>query len=256
MKLRNKILLLGLMLIFFCQAKVALAQVDTTNAGFVAKVAPGELMPISVKLSNFGAGRRVDVEIKYAILTEASEEIYVSRDTMAVETTANFVKTVQVPFDTIPGIYIAKTTISYEGQQVPVSTQFPFTVERKILGLFQDDFLRYAGVIIFFCILMFSLGRLFVKRRNTTRFAPVDYSNIPRQNRIFYELISDTVMGMRQRVGDAALDIASRTNGLVIDEKTGRVLKFTESPSKVVAQLVSGYEKVLGQKTSFFFRKT
>ena len=29
------------------------AQVDTSNAGLVVKVAPGELLPISVKLSNF-----------------------------------------------------------------------------------------------------------------------------------------------------------------------------------------------------------
>jgi hypothetical protein len=45
-----------------------------------------------------------------------------------------------------------------------------------------------------------------------------------------------------------------QTKGLVIDENTGRVLEFTEKPSKVIAQLVSGYEEVLGQKVSFTLR--
>lgn len=264
MKSRNRILLnclfiaiTGLITILPCRRMVVFAQeVDTSNAGFIAKVAPGELLPISVKLSNFGGGKRVDVVIKYTILTSAGEEIYSSNETMAVETTADFIKTIQIPFTTNPGTYIAKTTINYEGQLVPATTQFPFTVEWKIIGLFQSDFFRYGGITILFSIIMFALGHELVKRRNVTRFTPLDYSNIPHQRRVFYELISDTVMGMRQRVGDAALDIAAHTDGLVIDEKTGRVLKFTESPSKVVAQLVSGYEKALGQKVSFSFRKT
>jgi hypothetical protein len=63
-------------------------------------------------------------------------------------------------------------------------------------------------------------------------------------------------MGMRAQVGESALDIAKQIDGLVIDEKTGRVLKLTAKPSKVVAELVSGYEKALGKKVSFSFRNS
>ena len=229
-------------------------RVDTSSAGLATKVAPGELLPISVKLANFGGSKRVDVLVNYGVFADNGEEIVAMNETVAVETTANFVKTIQIPFDTIAGTYIAKTSIIYEGQLVPATTQFPFIVERKILGFFQTDFFLYGGVIFFVGFFMLFLGRALIKRSRPTRFSPFDYSHIPRDKRVFYELISDTVLGMRQRVGDSAFDIAQDVNGLVIDEKTGRILELTESPSKIIAELVLGYEKKLGKKVSFSFR--
>ena len=61
-------------------------------------------------------------------------------------------------------------------------------------------------------------------------------------------------MGMRQKVGDRALDVVASVDGLTIDEKTGRIVTLSRSPSKIIAELVSGYEKVLGEKVSFSFR--
>ena len=233
------------------------AQVDTSNAGVVVKVAPGELLPIAVKLSNFGGGRRVDVLVEYSIISSTGEKIYSTNETVAVETTNNFIKTIQIPFGTGGGVYIAKTSIIYNGQLVPATTQFSFTIEKKILGIFQSDFILYGGIAILVSIFMAALGHVLIKRRQRTmRLAPVDYSDVPHDTRVFYELISDTIMGMRQQVGESALDIAKQIEGLVIDEKTGRVLRLTTKPSKVVAELVSGYEKVLGKKVSFSFRNS
>lgn len=231
------------------------AQVDTNNAGIVAKVAPGELLPISVKLSNFGGGSRVDVLVKYGIFTNKGNEIYLIEETVAVETTANFIKTIQIPFGTASGIYIAKTSVTYDGQLVPTTTQFPFTVEKRILGLFRSDFILYGSVTLFLSVLMVLLGYTLVKRYRTARFVPLDYSNIPHDKRIFFEILSDTIIQMRERVGYEALLIASRINGLKIDKETGRVLALTEHPAKIVATLVSEYEKLLGKKVSFSLRR-
>lgn len=230
------------------------ARVETSSAGLVAKVAPGELFPIAVKLLNFGGGRKVDVTLRYTILTSAGTEIYAGEETVAVETTAHFVKTIQIPFNTAPGAYIAKTSATYGGQLVPATTQFPFTVERRIVGLFQSDFLFYGGSILAAGVGIIILGRSVVRRRVGRRFKPIDYSDLPHDQRVFFELISDIIMEMRERVGDAALDIAAYTEGLVIDGQTGRVLKLTDSPSKIVARLVSGYEQTLGHRVSFAFR--
>lgn len=240
----------------FAQAgAVEEARVDTSSVGLVVKVAPGELLPISIKLSKFGGGKRVDVLIKYSIFTSAGEEIYGSDETVAVETTANFVKTVPVPFTAVPGTYTVRTSIIYEGQLVPATTQFPFTVERKILGLFQSDFFLYGGITLLFSIFMLLLGRELIKRRRRARFTPLDYSDIPHAKRTFYEILSDTIMEMRARAGDDALLIAANIDGLTIDKETGRVLAFTEHPSKIIATLVYEYEKLLGQKVSFSFRR-
>jgi hypothetical protein len=230
------------------------AQVYTGSAGVVTRVAPGELLPVSVKLSNFGSNKRVDILIEYFIFSSLGEKIYESSETVAVETTANFIKKIPLPLKINPGQYIAKSSITYQGQTTPAITEFPFVVERKIFGIFQSDFFLYGGITILLSIVMFVFGHTFIKRQREMRFAPLDYSNIPSNERTFYEILSDTIMGMRERVGDEALVIASNIEGIKINKETGRVLSITDSPSKVIATLVSEYEKVLGKKVSFLFR--
>ena len=228
--------------------------IQSTSASLDVRVAPGELLPISVKLSNFGGGAKVDVSIQYSIVSDIGTEISKTSETVAVETTNNFVKNIQIPITTNPGTYTAKTSITYAGQVTPATTEFTFHVERKILGIFQNDFLLYGVGALLLGIFMAVIGYTFIRRRSGSRFAPIDYSNITTNERVFYELISDTIMGMRQKVGDRALDVVVSVDGLTIDEKTGRVVKLTRSPSKIIAELVFGYEKVLGEKVSFSFR--
>ncbi len=126
---------------------------DVVSEPIKALVAPGELLPISVKLSNFGAGRRVDVSITYSITDATGKEVYTTNETVAVETTADFVKTIQIPPGLVSGSYIAKTSISYPGQHVPAITEFPFTVEKKFFGLFQSELYVYGVVGLMLCIL-------------------------------------------------------------------------------------------------------
>lgn len=232
---------------------VLLSSISFARAASGSKVAPGELLPVSVKLSNFGGGKRVDVLVKYSILNSSGTEIYSTSETVAVETTASFIKSVEVPADAAPGTYTAKTAVIYPGQLTPATTQFPFTVERKILGIFQSGFILYGSIVLVVSILLVLLGRFLVKRR-VSRFVPFDYSNIPHYQRTFYEILSDTIMQMRGRVGDDALLIAANIDGLKINEK-GRVLAMTQSPAKIIATLVSEYEKRLGKKVSFSLRR-
>jgi hypothetical protein len=231
-------------------------ELSTSNAGFTLKVAPGELLPVSVKLVNFGGSARVDVLVEYAVFSSSGEEIVSTSDTVAVETTASFIKTLQIPFEVEPGTYSAKTSITYEGQLVPATSEFSFTVERKIFGFFQSDFIFYGGGSLVMSLLMVLLGHALIKRGRQARFALFDYSTVPAAERPFYEILSDTIMEMRQRVGDEALIIASGIDGLQIDAETGRIFSLTESPAKIIATLVSEYEKILGKKVSFSFRRT
>jgi len=228
---------------------------SSSNGGLTTKVAPGESLPIAVKLSNFGGGQKVDVLITYSIFSNTGNKIYSTSDTVAVETTADFIKIAQIPTDASPGTYTAQTSIVYPGQVTPATSQFSFTVERKILGIFQSDVVFYGGLTILVCLVSVSVGHIFVKRRRAVRLTPFDYSSIPHDQRTFYEILSDTIMEMRQRVGDDALLIATKIDGLSVDEKTGRVLLITEHPSKVIATLVAKYEELLGKKVSFSFRR-
>ena len=68
------------------------AEVRTSGEGLITRVAPGEFLPFSVKLLNFGGKRRVDVTITYQIIDSEGTEVFTESETIAVETTASFVK--------------------------------------------------------------------------------------------------------------------------------------------------------------------
>lgn len=218
-------------------------------------MAPGELLPVSVKLLNVSGTRRLDVQVYYSVLSQEHESIYSSSETVAVETTASYVKMVQIPYYIIPGVYNVRVSIKYDGQTVPATSHFPFTVEKKIGGIFRTTLLTYAALALLSAlVLAIVLVILRRKYHNRSRLSPIEYSDVPVNMRTFYEIISDTIMDMRQRVGDQAIVIANRIEGLKIDPESGKVLSVSANPSKIIAELVAEYERELGKKVSFLFR--
>ena len=87
--------------LFFTQAGIVVkasevtagAEVQASGEGLVSRIAPGEFLPISIKLLNFGSSERVDVDILYQVFDVAQNEIFAAHDTVAVQTTASFIKT-------------------------------------------------------------------------------------------------------------------------------------------------------------------
>ncbi|MFS8130753.1 MAG: TIGR02186 family protein [Candidatus Dojkabacteria bacterium] len=230
------------------------SEVSTTTSGLSVKVGPGDPLPVSVKLSNFGSGKRVDVLLEYEVFNSNGERIYLGNETVAVETTNSFVKTIQIPVNTAEGIYTVRTNITYTGQVVPAKSEFTFQVENKIFGLFKSDLIIYAVITTIIGIVMGIIGYFLVNKNKSARISPINYHEIPYEQRVFYELTSDTVMAMRQKIGDSAIEIASGISGLEIEQETGKVLALNEKPSKIIAELVAEYE-VLGKNVSFSFRK-
>src|SRR4051812_38232432 len=94
-------------------------RIDIKNIGNYARVAPGESLPISVKLSNFGSSNEVDITVNYGIFDTRGHQIYTTSETVAVQTTASYIKTLQIPLGTPAGNYIARTSITYQDQLVP-----------------------------------------------------------------------------------------------------------------------------------------
>lgn len=223
------------------------------GGNLVTRVAPGELLPISVKLTNFGGSRRADVTINYRILNEAGIEMLASTETVAVETTASFIKVMQIPRDFPPGKYTAESSIVYEGQKAPAISSYQFSVERKVAGIFLSDLILYGLITLFIGLIFAVVSRLVMKKRRVSRFVPHEYPQIPAPDRMFYEIISDIIMQMRYRVGDKALEIAGGIDDLIIEKDSGKVLKIKKAPARIIALLISNYEKSLHQKISFAF---
>jgi hypothetical protein len=89
------------------------------------KVEPGKELLTNVKLVNLGSGGRVDVILDYSIKDESNQELLAKKETVAVETQANFVRTFDIPQDAAPGKYKIYVKIIYaDGKEAASETSF------------------------------------------------------------------------------------------------------------------------------------
>ena len=89
------------------------------------------------------------------------------------------------------------------------------------------------------------------KRRQIISITSNDYSNKPKDQIIYYEILSNIIAQMRLRIGNSAIEIAQDLPNLKIDSNTGFVINIGDDPAKIVALLVTRYEKFLGKPISF-----
>jgi hypothetical protein len=231
-------------------------QIKTSGEAKALRVAPGELLPISVKLLNFGAGTKVDVTISYQILDADGGQVKVNEtETVAVQTTASFIKNIQIPNDLPPGRYIATSNIVYAGQEVPATSKFEFTVENKIAGIFVSQLMLYGGFTLFIGLIFAIISHLIIKGR-ISRLAIHEYSQVSKPSRIYYEMVSDMIMQMHNSVGDKAYEMADTIDGLSIDKDTGKVLNINKDPSEIVSLLLVRYQNLFGKKLKILPRVT
>lgn len=221
------------------------SSIKTSGAGLVSKVAPGDIMPISVSLQNFGLSTRADVTIVYSIKDSSGNTVYSQTETVAVQTTASYVKNIPIPYELKPGRYTIISEITYQGQKVPASSSSQFTVENKFVGIFVSDFILYGSITLVVGLIFAFVSRLIIKRR-TSRFALHEYNDIPKPKRIFYEMISDMIMQMHDSLGYKAYDMASKIDGLSIDKDTGIVLNITKDPTEIITLLLIQYQNIFG----------
>ena len=237
------------------QAQMIPRIISAAPEGVINKIAPGEFLPISVKLVNFGSFRRADVSITYKIFNSADTEVYSESETVAVDTTASFIKRIPLPPNLNPGLYTAVSTLRYVDQQQPAVSKFQFTVEKKIGGFFVSDLIFYSVVMaLMIAIVTGILLYLVTRQRMGQRMVLHDYAGIPKAQRIYYEIVSDIIAQMRLRIGDDALEIAQHIPALEINDENGRVLHIAEDPAKIVALLIRRYQTFLGQPISFGLR--
>ena len=235
---------------------LAAGTVNTASEGDYSKVAPGDFLPISVKLLNFGSQKRVDVVIHYKIFDTKNKEVYSENETVAVETTASFIKRIQLPDSIGPGSYTVQTELNYPYQSQPAVSSFHIVVERKIGTFFESDLIAYSVVIVPIVLIVFISIVLISKWKQKHVISAHDYSDKPKDQILYYEILDDIIHQMRLRAGDDALEIAKKIPFLAINEKNGLVINISKDPAQVVASLISQYEKSFGRKVSFSLRKS
>ena len=227
---------------------------QTEGKALVSRVAPGETLPIQVKLMNFGDGEKVDVTINYKILNPLGKLVIHEKETVAVQTTASYIRDIKIPEHFSEGKYTSVTEIEYNGQKVPATSQFQFSIEKKVLGIFLSRFIVYVIIGIVLAVILILAGR-FIRRRRRSRFEAHDYSKIKKEERVFYELIGDMIMQMRYQKGRRAIELAQKVEGLVVEDGTGKVLDINKDPAEIVTLLMIYYKKEFGKKADFLSKR-
>lgn len=253
---------LALSILMYCATNVCLAQsitaTGTINASLentASRVAPGDFLTTSIKLLNFGSQNRVDVIVYYKIINDRNTVIYAESETVAVDTTASFVKRLQLPDNVEPGSYTAQVSLTYPYQEKPAVSEFQFKVEEKIFGIFRTDFIFYSVIFLAVILAVIIFTYLAINRRTKQTIVMYDYSSKPKNEIIYYEILSDIISQMRLRAGDDALEIAKNIPDLEINGTNGMIINIKKDPAKIIALLISRYEELLGQKVSFSLRQ-
>ena len=214
-----------------------------SNAVLATKVAPGELLPLTIRLDNTGTTTSANVSIRYDVVDASGAIIATTIESTVVRTSEDFLAQISLPPTVAPGDYTVRITATYSGGKAPATATQAFTVEDKVLGFFASDFNQ--GLIFFLAgALIVLLAALLNERRLHHRTYPTfRYPQIPAEQRMYYEMLSDIIQQVRQQEGDRALELVADIPGLTIETATGRVLSITGKPSAIIAAVVAGYEK-------------
>jgi len=246
MKVSTKTLLV-IMAVFLLAAPVNAQGIpQITGSTFITRIAPGELVPITVKLTNFGTYERADVQIFYQMTDANGNAVISENETVAVETSATFSKVIQIPFQTKSGQYTIRASAYYPDQVAPAHASISIDVERKIFGLFIGEFKEYSLYIGLFLILFFSLLYILFKKQGGSS-KKNRYANVSHRLRLFYEIIDEMVSQAKEEIGEKAMEIANRVEDLKIN-KDGKVISIDGDPSEIIKKLTSLYEEELGVK--------
>jgi len=233
----------------------SVASVESVYENDRSRIAPGEFLPVSVKLVNFGSEKRVDVLVDYKILDSGGREIYSESETVAVETTASFVKRIQLPYNLKTGSYTMITELNYSSQEQPAVSKFPFQVENKIGGFFKSDLIIYSSFVLLLVMGTILITYFLTHHKGIYKVVRNDYSHKSKEEVIYYEILNDVISQMRLRIGDTAIKIAQGIPNLEINSKTGAIINIKKDPAKIVALLIARYEALLGRPISFSIGK-
>lgn len=215
------------------------------------EVSGGDRLYFEVEIKYPENSKRKDLRLEYQII-ENGELIASEKVLRAIETQTSFLDYIVVPKSAKAGIKELRVIVAdYQELNDEVFATFRVLKSENKTGarFFPIGFAFLAAIFAIYQVVL-------IKRRiRIGRLAPHEYSEIPRERRIFYEIISDIIMQMRYHAGDKAIDIAEDIDDLAVDASSGRVLEIKKSPEKIIALLILKYEKMLGKKVNFMLRK-
>ena len=152
--MRKSMTLLLLLMMVSVLAQEPLFDITVEIPKQYRSVQPGDELLTSIKLVNVGSAGRIDVFLDYWI-TGPSGTILQKKETVAVETQANFVRTFDIPSSALPGSYEMHAKITYfDGREALSHQTFQIvSIQGASLGIKSLIILAViVGIILFFLV--------------------------------------------------------------------------------------------------------
>lgn len=118
------------------------------------KVEPGAELLTNVKLINLGSYGRIDVLMNYEIKDASEKTVLSKKETVAVETQANFVRIFDIPQDSLPGKYKVYVKLIYaDGNEA--AAEASFEIVKPSSQKIKDYFIYGLSAVIVLAILIY-----------------------------------------------------------------------------------------------------
>jgi hypothetical protein len=152
-------------------------------------VNPGQNLKFQVTLYNLGFTKRVDVFINYTIKSVETDNIIAKlSETMAIETSLSFMRTIKIPEDTEPGVYTIDAIANYDDKKATSVASFNVVKPSWIVGLLLQIVTNWITYLILFVLipLIYIIKKLYeryrMKKVYRARYVkPVDLNKLPKK---------------------------------------------------------------------------
>ena len=184
-------------------------------------VYPGDNFKYLVTLYNLGLTKRVDVFINYTIRSVENDTIIAKTgETVGLETSLSFDRSMLIPNDTEPGIYVIEAIATYEDKKAQSIASFNVIKPFWLIPLLWSLFTNWVTYVILFVLIpaLYLVKKLYeklrMKRVYRARYVrPVDLKKLPKKG-LWVGKIAETKV-------DAYIDPDDLTTHLIVAGGTG-----------------------------------
>jgi uncharacterized membrane protein len=162
------ILLSAFCLLLLLSFSIAQSENQSFNVGLTIpesykKISAGDELISSIKIINLGSQGRVDVVLELEISSHDDRIILNKKETVAVETQANFIRNFKIPADALPGEYKLKAEVVSGGKEFIASSSFEI-VKKQNKSTYYLILIILAMIILIILAFLVFKSKIFIER--------------------------------------------------------------------------------------------
>lgn len=116
----------------------------------------GEKIWFTTKILNLANKNRVDITLKYSLIDSEGEEINTRSETVAIETQASYVGSIDIPIKAMSGEYFLTAEMISDSGEVAMSSTKIKVLEKKELGKLLKENLLWIFLVPIVVLLIFT----------------------------------------------------------------------------------------------------